>query len=114
LKSIEEIIRDRIKIIKAIHVAQKEIQESSMDVAVILSMVQIALLDADEHDLAKWMTFYMMKKLEKEAGPEKMEKFREQLSRMSPDEVRLYTKKAMDMIAEQREELLTKIKKEKE
>ena len=110
---IGSILKRQIGTIKAIHIAQKELGSQNPHVMVLLAMIQMCLLEGDERDLAKWMSFYMLKKIEREAGPELFSKIKEEAENMDPKEILDLASKALTAVGNQREEIITLFEKGK-
>lgn len=108
---IGEILTERIKLLKAVLDCQKKVDENP-HLTVILAMIQMCLLEGDERDLAKWMSFYMMKKLEKDAGPELTAEIRASIDSMTPEEMDRHAKTGLRILNAQAEELFKKTKNE--
>ena len=102
---IGSILERQLGTMKAIHDAQKKVSGKNTHVTVILAMVQMCLVEGDERDLAKWMSFYLLKKIEKDIGRDMFNQMREEASKMSPEEIIDLANKALTGLSDQREKI---------
>ena len=110
---IGDILKGRVSIMKALHVCQKEVEVKNPHVAVLLAMIQMCLLEGDEADLSKWMSFYMMKKLQAECTPEFWEELQKKANDMPREELEKHARAGLDLLNNQRNELFKKIDEER-
>jgi hypothetical protein len=108
---ISSILERQLGSMKAIHDAQRKVSGKNIHVTVILAMVQMCLVDGDERDLAKWMSFYILKKIEKDVGKDIFNQMRKETSKMSPQEIMDLANKALTGLSNQREKIFEKLTK---